>query len=136
MPGCWTAVNQRGKNGQSIGCVMRRGRTWTTSLPIALMPTLTPRATEVGKWQQTYRVDWDATDDRNGRAPHTVWEMLLEMERFKYRAGEEDLGAVALVVRMTGSLIARFLSVQSGVRLQRGYVGFNTPSCRTHLNNC
>ena len=127
--------------GKTLGSVMRRCRTWTTSLPIALKPTLTRwwealRATEVEKWQQTYRVDWDATDDRNGRAPQTVWEILLEMERFKHRAGEEDLGSVALVVRMTGSLIARFLSVQSAVRLQRGYVGFNTPSCRTHLKNC
>ena len=35
---------------------------------------------------------------RNGGAQQTVWEILMEMERFKYRAGEEDLGAVALVL--------------------------------------
>ena len=56
------------------------------------------RAPEVAKWQQKYRVDWDATDGRNGGAQQTVWEILMEMERFKYRAGEEDLGAVTLVL--------------------------------------
>ena len=55
------------------------------------------RAQEVAKWQQKYRVDWDATDGRNGGAERTVWEIQTEMERFKYRAGEEDQGAVALV---------------------------------------
>ena len=52
----------------------------------------------MAKWQQKYRVDWDATHGRNGGAQCTVWEILLEMERFKYRAGQEDLGAVALVL--------------------------------------
>ena len=56
------------------------------------------RAPEVAKWQQKYRVDWGATDGRNGGAQQTVWEMLMEMERFKYRSGEEDLGAAALVL--------------------------------------
>ena len=45
-----------------------------------------------------YRVDGDATDGRNGGAQRTVWEILLEMERFQFRAGEADLGAVALVM--------------------------------------
>ena len=49
----------------------------------------------MAKWQQKHRVDWDATDGRNGRAQQTVWEILLEMDRFKYQAGE-DYGAVAL----------------------------------------
>ena len=40
------------------------------------------RAPEVAKWQQKYRVDWDATDGRNGGARRTVWESLMEMERF------------------------------------------------------
>ena len=35
---------------------------------------------------------------RNGGAQCAVWEILMEMERFKYQAGEEDLGAVALVL--------------------------------------
>ena len=56
------------------------------------------RASEVAKRQHNYRVDWDATDGRNGRAQRTVWEILLEMERFKSQAGEEELGAVALVL--------------------------------------
>ena len=43
----------------------------TSERPIALMPTLIHwwealRAPEVAKWQQKYRVDWDATDGRNG----------------------------------------------------------------------
>ena len=52
----------------------------------------------MAKWQQKYRVDWNAIDGRNGGAQRTVWEILMEMESFKYRAGEEDLGAVALVL--------------------------------------
>ena len=56
--------------------------------------------TLVAKWQQKYRVDWEATDGRNGGAQRTVWEILLEMERFKYRAGEEESGAVALVLNL------------------------------------
>ena len=75
----------------------------TRERPIALMLTLIRewealRAPEVAKWQQKYRVDWDATDGRNGGAQQTVWEILMEMERFTYRAGEEDWGAVALVL--------------------------------------
>ena len=75
----------------------------TSERPIALVPTLIRwwealRAPEVAKWQQKYRVDWDATDGRNGGAQQTLWEILLEMERFKYRAGEEELRAVALVL--------------------------------------
>ena len=71
--------------------------------PIALMPTLIRwweafRAPQVAKWQHKYRVDWDATDGRNGGAQRTLWEVLMEMERFKHRAGEEDQGAVALVL--------------------------------------
>ena len=75
----------------------------TSERRIALMPTLTRwlealRAPEVATWQQKYRVEWDATEGRNGGAQRTVWEVLMEMERFKYRAGEDDVGAVALVL--------------------------------------
>ena len=60
--------------------------------PIALMPTLIRwsealRAPEVAKWQQKYRVDWDATDGRNGGAQQTVWEILINS-----KAKEEDQG--------------------------------------------
>ena len=44
-------------------------------------------APEVAKWQQKYRADWDATVGRNGGNQRTVWEILVETERFKYRAG-------------------------------------------------
>ena len=74
----------------------------TSERPIALTPTLIRwwealRAPEVAKWWQKYRVDWDATDGRNGGAQRTVWEVLMEMERFNGRAKAEDRGAVALV---------------------------------------
>ena len=64
--------------------------------PIALMPTLmrwweASRALEVAKSQLKYRVDWDATDGRNGGAQQTVWKILMEMERFKYRQGTKNL---------------------------------------------
>ena len=73
----------------------------TSERPIALMPTLIRlwealRASEVTKSQQKYRVDWDATDGRNGGAQQTVWEILLEMERFNGKAKEQDQGALAL----------------------------------------
>ena len=54
----------------------------TSERPIALMPTLVRwwevlRAPEVAKWQQKYRVDWNATDGRNGGAQQKVWEILM-----------------------------------------------------------
>ena len=74
----------------------------TSERPIALMPTLTRwwealKAPEVAKWQQKYRVDWDATDGRNGGAQRTVWEVLMEMEKWNRKAKAEEQGAVALV---------------------------------------
>ena len=68
--------------------------------PIALMPTLIRwwealRVPEVSKWQQKYRVEWDASDGRNGGAQRTVWEVSMEMERLNGRAKAEDQGAVA-----------------------------------------
>ena len=56
------------------------------------------RAPEVAKWQQKYRVEWDAADGRNGGAQQIVWDILLEMERFNGKAKEEDQGALALVL--------------------------------------
>ena len=43
-------------------------------------------------WQERHRIGWDATDGRNGGAGRTVWETLLEMERFDCRPGEMDQG--------------------------------------------
>ena len=45
---------------------------------------------EVAKWQQIYRVEWAATDGCNGGAGRIVWEMLLEMDKFNYHAGERS----------------------------------------------
>ena len=55
--------------------------------PIVLMPTLI-------RW-------WDG---RNGGGQQTVLEILLEMERFKYRAGEEELGVVDLLLGLGNAL--------------------------------
>ena len=73
----------------------------TSERPIALMPTLirwweAVRAPEVAKWQMKYRVDWDATDGRNGGAQQTVWEILMKMDRLVGQAKEEGQGAVVL----------------------------------------
>ena len=78
----------------------------TSERPTALVPTLTRwwealRAPDVAKWQQKYRVEWDVTDGRNGRAQRTVWEVLMEMERFNGRAKAEDQGAVAFVLDLS-----------------------------------
>ena len=54
------------------------------------------RALEMVKWQQKYHVDWNATDGRNGGAQQTVWEILMEMEKFDGKAKEKDQGALAL----------------------------------------
>ena len=43
------------------------------------------RASEVMEWQQRCRIEWDATDGRNGGAQRTVLEILMEMERFKFQ---------------------------------------------------
>ena len=52
----------------------------TNERPIALMLICwweVLRAPEVAKWQQKYRVAWDATDGRNGGAQQTVWVILM-----------------------------------------------------------
>ena len=85
----WEKVEQSGEWLQQA-CTMRFfliPKNVTSKRPIALMPTLIRwwealGAPEVAKWHQKYRVDWDATDGRNGGARRTVWEVLMEMERF------------------------------------------------------
>ena len=67
----------------------------TSERPVAFMSTLIRwwealRAPEVAKWQQEYRVDWDATDGRNGGAQRPVWEVFMEVERFNGRVTAED----------------------------------------------
>ena len=72
----------------------------------------------MAKGQQKYRVDWDATNCRNGGVQCTVWEILLEMERFKYRVGGEDLEAVALVLDLAKAFERISLPVGLGDSLQ------------------
>ena len=45
-------------------------------------------AQEVAKWQKN-RIGWDAIDGRNGGVERILWEILLDMERFKCQAGEK-----------------------------------------------
>ena len=93
-------------NGRNKACTMMFHlipKNVTSERLIALMPTLIRwwealRAPAVANWQQKYRVDWDAADGRNGGAQQTVWEILIEMERYSGHAKEEDQGAVALVL--------------------------------------
>ena len=40
----------------------------------------------MAKWRERCRVEWDAIEGRNGGAQRTVWEILMEMERFTCRA--------------------------------------------------
>ena len=89
----WEKVEQSGKWPQQTCTTMffLIPKNVTSERPIALMPTTMPwwealRALDVAKWQQKYRVDWDATDGRNGGAQQTVWETLVEMERFSGKA--------------------------------------------------
>ena len=75
------------------------------------------RAPEVAKWQQKYRVDWDATDGRNGGAQRTEREVLMEMERFDGRAKAEDRGAVALVLDLAKAFERVCFPVVGAVRV-------------------
>ena len=88
----------------------------TSERPIALVPTLIRwwealRAPEVAKWQLKYRVEWDATGGRNGGAQQTVWEILMEMERFDGKAKEGEQGAGALVLDLVKAFERVSLSV-------------------------
>ena len=94
---------ENGRNKLARRCSSWFLRIVTSERPIALMPTLIRwwealRPPEVAKWQQKYRFGWDATDGRNGGAQRTVWEVLMEMERFSGKAKAEDQGAVASVL--------------------------------------
>ena len=55
------------------------------------------RAAEVSRGQDRHRVGPDAADGRNGGVERIVWETLLEMERFDYRAVELDQRAITVV---------------------------------------
>ena len=45
----------------------------------------------------------EVSDGRNGGAQQTVWEILLEMERFNGKAKEEEQGALALVLDLANA---------------------------------
>ena len=65
----------------------------TSERPIALVHSMIRwwealRAPEVAKWQQKYRIEWDATEGRSGGAQRTVGD-LCELEMCSFRAGEQ-----------------------------------------------
>ena len=75
----------------------------TSERPIAPMPTLirwweAVRAPEVAKWQQKYRVEWDATDGRNGGAQRTVWKYCWKWRDLMEEQKQRIKVAVALVL--------------------------------------
>ena len=61
-------------------------------------------AAEVSSWL-------DATDGRNGGAQRTVWEVLVDMERFDGKAKEEGQGVLALVLDLAKAFERVSLSV-------------------------
>ena len=90
---------ENGRSKLAQRCSFVNPKNVTSERPIVLMPTLirwceASRAPEVAKWQQKYRVDWDAFDDPNGGAQQTVyqkegwmpknrwWVMIARMENY------------------------------------------------------
>ena len=75
----------------------------TSERPLALMPTLicwweALWASEVARWQQRYRIEWDATEDRNGGAQRTVWKDShgdgeVQPQSRRRRSGKSGLGS-------------------------------------------
>ena len=72
-------------------------------MPIMIRLWEVPRAPEVLRWQQEYRVEWDATDGRNGQIA-LCGKPLSHMRRFDYRAGEKDQGTITLVLDVAKTL--------------------------------
>ena len=70
----------------------------TSERPLALMPTLirwweAMRASEVMKWQQRYRIEWDAFGGRNGGAQRTAWERLMGHGKVQISSGRRRFGS-------------------------------------------
>ena len=104
----------------------------TSEKPIALVPTLIRwwealRAPEVAKWQQKYSVDWDATDGRNGGAQRTVWEVLMEMERPKWKGKSTRSRSCGLGPRPSEGI--RASQPSSGLGLGRRISAFQGRCC-------
>ena len=117
-------LEQRGKWPQQACTTMffLTPKNVTSERPIPLMPTLIRWWEALGTpAQQRYRVDLGATDGRSGGAQQTVWEILMEIKRFNCRAGEEDLGAVALVLDLAKAFERASLRV---VRAWATHFGF------------
>ena len=86
------------------------------------------RAPEVLIWQHTFRVKKDATGRRNGGAERTVWEVLLDKERFTHQAGEKEQGAIALCLfwqdpfgRSACQCATHFIFLRKVLRVPCGY---------------
>ena len=87
-----------GRNKPARRCFSRFRGTSRANASTALLPTVIRWWEWLRAWYERHRVGFDATDGRNGGAVRTVWETLLEMERFDCRAGEMDQGAITLVL--------------------------------------
>ena len=66
------------------------------------------------KWQQKFRIEWDADVMEELSA---LWEILLEIDRFNYHAGERDGGAIALVLYLAKASERVCLPVGRGRRI-------------------
>ena len=68
--------------------------------PIALQPSMIRwweelRAPEVLRWQQKYRIEWDARDGRYGGAERTVCETLLGDGKIQLSGRRKYQGAIS-----------------------------------------
>ena len=99
-----------------------------SEMPIAHMPTLIRwwkalRAPEVVKWQQTYRVEWDATDDRNGGAQRTEREKIKELWPWSWTCRRPSSEAASLwsgFGRRTSASQGRYCGCFVGISSTRG----------------
>ena len=84
----------------------------------------------------------DATDGRNGGAERTVWETLLEMERFNYSAGEKEQGALALVLDLAETftrvrvVLAWATHFDFTKKISRVLCGYFEHQRRVHFEGC
>ena len=94
------------------------------------------RTLDVSTWQERDRVGWDATDGRNGGAEPLVWEKLLEMERFDYRAGEHNPGAITLVLDLATNCVGLGAHCNSLTKILRVLRGYFEHKMRVQFEGC
>ena len=114
-------------------------------LPLKSQLVLDKRNVEfLEKVEQRHRIEWDAIDERSGGAQRTAWEILMDMNRFEYRGGEEDSAAVALVLDLATSFERVSLPVVWAWathfffprKILRVLCGYSEHQRRVHLEGC